>query len=195
MRISSRTLVALLLAVAVGLCFVPAASADSAPITFNNLGLSGTLGTVTWTPSGSNVDVTITMNPGYAILLNGGDIGINTTGGLVLNSSSLTNFNIGGLSTSLKSNGTIGSFTFDFLYKTSVSGGQQFPATLSFTILNAQVNQLTGFGTHICVVSGSGCSATGYATTGRTSVPDPGILDMLLASVFVAGAVRYKLHS
>ena len=38
---------------------VPAASANSFNITNNNLGLSGTLGTVTTTQNGSNVDITI----------------------------------------------------------------------------------------------------------------------------------------
>jgi hypothetical protein len=58
-----------------------------------------------------------------------------------------------GLSATLKPNGTIGSFTFDFLYQTSASGGQQFPTTLTFTFLNASENQLIGFGVHVCVLA------------------------------------------
>ena len=38
---------------------VPAASANSFNITNNNLGLSGTLGTVTTTQNGSNVDINV----------------------------------------------------------------------------------------------------------------------------------------
>jgi len=76
-------------------------------LTVNNLRISGSLGTVTWVQSGSNVNVTFSMNPGYALLLNGGDIGFNTKSGLVLTGSSLSNFSLSGLSASLKSNGTI----------------------------------------------------------------------------------------
>ena len=154
----------LLLAATVSLVFAPAASANSVPLTNNNLGISGSLGTVTWVQSGSNVHVTFMMNPGYALVLNGGDIGFSTTGGLVLTSGSLSNFSLSGLSASLKPNGTIGSYSFDFLYKTSVSGGQQFPTSLTFTISNAQVSQFTGFGAHVGVLDGRSCSRTGFAT-------------------------------
>lgn len=77
---------------------VPSASANSFTITGNNLGLSGTLGTVTTTQSGSNVVVTITMNPGYAIVTQGGFIGLNTTDGLALADGSLTSFSISKMS-------------------------------------------------------------------------------------------------
>ena len=184
----------LLLAVTVCMVFAPAASANSVSLTNNNLGISGSLGTVTWVQSGSNVNVTFTMNPGYALVLNGGDIGFSTTHGLVLTSGSLSNFSLGGLSASLKPNGTIGSYTFDFLYKTSVSGGQQFPTSLTFTISNAQVSQFTGFGIHFGVLDGRGCSRTGFATGSSSVVPEPGTLGLIGTGLLgLAGVVRRRL--
>jgi hypothetical protein len=48
-----------------------------------------------------------------------------------------------------------------------------------FTIANAQVNQLTGFGIHFGVLDGHGCSRTGFASAGSTVVPEPGSLTLL----------------
>ena len=84
MRITSIKLSILASLVVATLAIAPMASADSFTITANNLGLSGTLGTVTTTQNGSNVDVTITMSPGFALVTQGGFLGFDTTGGLVL---------------------------------------------------------------------------------------------------------------
>ena len=192
-KATCRSAVLLLVAI-VSMVFAPAASANSVSLSSNNLGISGSVGTVTWVQSGADVKVTFSMNAGYALVLNGGDLGFTTTGGLALHGNSLNNFSINGLSASLKPNGTIGSFTFDFLYKTSVSGGQQFPTSLTFTISNAQVSQFTGFGAHFGVLDGRGCSRTGFATGSSSVVPEPGTISLLGTGLLaLGGIVRRRL--
>src|SRR5579864_7913931 len=89
LRITSLKVVLPILCIAAALAVAPMASADS--ITFNlsanNLGISGMIGTVTIADAGSNqVDVTISMNTGFSVKLNGGDIAFNGPTGLSLSS-------------------------------------------------------------------------------------------------------------
>ncbi len=206
MRITSLKLFVLAMAV-MAFAFVPAASATTCPVgdtcmalaTTNLSGQTGPFGTVELSQSGNNVNVTIVMNSGFAILVNGGDIGINTTGGLSLTGSSLTNLS-NGVSVNLKNNGTIFGFSFSDIYQTKVSGGQQFLTTLSFTINNATISQLSGFGIHLCVLdqAGTGCALTGGAISGGGGgvVPEPGTLGLLgTGLVGNAGFVRRRFHS
>lgn len=199
MRTISLKLSVLTLVVVAAAVLVPAASANSFSITDNNLGLTGTLGTVTTTQLGSSVRVTITMSPGYALVSQGGFLGLDTTGGLILVNSSLSNFSVSNMSAGLQPHSGIGSFTFSDLYKTSLSHGQLFPTTLTFTIANANVGQITGLGIHICVLGNEGgCASTGFAKTGSTPapVPEPGTLGLLgTGLVGIGGLVRRRFTS
>jgi len=194
MRLFSLKITICVMVVLAAIAMTPAAYADSFSLLDNNLGLSGVLGTVTTSQNGSDVTVKIDMSDGYAILVNGGDLGFTTDGTLSLTDGSLTDFSLSGMTAQLKKNSTIGSFTFDFLFQTAGNGGQAFPATLNFTILNANVDQITGLGLHLCVLNGTGgCATTGYATT---VVPEPATMSFVGVSLLTfAGVIRRRFRS
>jgi len=196
----------LLLAVAlVAIALVPSASATTCPagdacfsLTQSNLG-SGSFGNVVVAPgSGSTFTVTVTMNPGYTLVTQGGFIGVDTSTPL---SVSLSGFSISGMSAGLQPNNGVGGFTFSDLFKTSLNHGQQFPTTLTFTLSGvSNINQITGFGFHFCINGANGsCSGnTGFAATGGgtppPTVPEPGTIGLLgTGLVGLAGMVRRRL--
>jgi hypothetical protein len=181
----------LALVFATALAFQPTASATTLDLVYNGK----VAGTVTLTPSGSNVNVSITMNSGFAILGNGGDIGVV---GSVSNSTTINNFSVAGLSADVKKNGTIGSFTFNDIFKLSTGhgNGQNFMTTLTFTINNA--SNISALGLHICAkfVDGacSGNNTFFVETSQPPTVPEPGTLGLLgTGLVGIAGLVRRRL--
>jgi hypothetical protein len=196
MRTHIRKAILAILALGIlSLAWLPSAYADSMSfdLTSNNLGISGSVGTVVVNDTGTNqVTVTITMNPGFSIKLPGGDIAFNGISGLTADSASGVSGTaglIGFAGVSFKQFFTgknisqFGTFAFDYANVKGAPKGVVSADTLTF-VLTAQgltANQFTGAAIHFCTASGGGCGPnTGFASNGPlTAVPEPGTLSLL----------------
>jgi hypothetical protein len=197
--------ISLLIVVLLAAFAVPFASADTIQLNGNNLGISGSIGTVTLVQQAGGVQVTLSANSGYSLKLNGGDILFNTSASLT--SGSISNLLIDGTYTSnfkfetgpLTRAGNSFSYDIADLMKGTLPHGYVSASTISFFVSGVTVSQLEAgmWGVHFCVGGGTSCSPnTGFATGSSTVVPEPGTLSLLGTGILgIAGFARRRLFS
>jgi hypothetical protein len=190
-----------LVLLALALSVAPFAAADTIQLSSNNLGINGSVGTVTTTQMGvDQVLVTIDAASGYSLKVNGGSVFFNSA--LGLSESSISNLTIvaGGTTyTGLsfgqfqtgKNVSQLGTFAYDLHNLKGGPHGTTSATEISFVVtasgLTAQnlfnPNAQNQVGVHFCTGDGTNCSgSTGFAAGGGQaipSVPEPGTLSLL----------------
>jgi len=210
-RVKEIALIVLLLA-GVWMAASPSAWATSVSfnLTANNLGVTGSIGTVTVVDTAANqVTVTVSMNPGFSVKLQGGDIAFNGVSGLTAASvSGLTGMSgastFSGLSFnqffSGKNISQFGVFAFDFANVQGSPHGVVSVDQLTFVLTapGLSASQFTGVAIHFCTASGTNCGPlTGFATNGpQTSVvPEPGTISLLVTGLLgIGGFARRRFN-
>jgi hypothetical protein len=177
---------------------VPFAAADSIlNLTINNIGISGSIGTVTLHQEAGGVLVTLKAGSGFSFKLNGGDVMFNSSASL--SASNITGLMAGGSAAtfqklSLHGPAPLGKFDYDLR---NMSGTGVSANTISFLITGVNISQLGNFGVHFCVGAGTNCGTgnTGFAV-GGPAVPEPGTLSLLGTGILgLAGFFRRRLIS
>lgn len=201
-RVSGCTLAVLVLT----LVSAPSASATSCTgfnLSDNNLGLTQSVGCVTVHNSGANqVTVTITMNAGFSIKLNGGDVAFSGPAGLTLADASMISIESGmfqGTFKHLRDNHNIdgsGKFDFDYANIKGQPHGIVSADKISFTLTASGLtaSQFTSFAIHFCTASGTNCgSNTGFAEgLPSSTIPEPGTMALLGTGVLAFARLAHR---